>query len=155
MTNNTVLRRIRYIFDFSDSKMIEIFALTDHEVTREQICDWLKKDEDPEFVECSDNMLAVFLNGLIVELRGRKDGPQPIAESVLTNNNILTKLKIALNMHADGVLEVLSLSGMQISKHELSALFRKPGNRHYRECQDQLLRNFLRGVQLKIRGSEE
>ena len=40
MTNNDILRRIRFIFDFSDSKIIDIFGLADHQVTREQVCDW-------------------------------------------------------------------------------------------------------------------
>ena len=44
------MRRIRFIFDFSDSKMIELFALADEKVTRAQISDWLKKDDNPDFV---------------------------------------------------------------------------------------------------------
>ena len=49
MDNNDIIRRIRYAFDLSDAKMIEIFALADHEVTRPQISNWLKKDDDPYF----------------------------------------------------------------------------------------------------------
>ncbi|MBT6338335.1 MAG: DUF1456 family protein, partial [Desulfobacula sp.] len=61
MTNNDILRRIRYTFDFSDSKMIAIFGLADHKVTRAQISDWLKKDDDPAFQKCSDTWFAIFL----------------------------------------------------------------------------------------------
>jgi uncharacterized protein YehS (DUF1456 family) len=120
-------------------------------VTRAQISDWLKKDDDPAFQELSDTQLAIFLNGLINHKRGKKEGPQPVPETRLTNNMIFMKLKIALNLKAEDVLEILALAGLRISKHELSAFFRKPDNKHYRECKDQILRNFLKGLQLKYR----
>ncbi len=151
MTNNDVLRRIRYIFDFNDSKMIAVFGLADHQVTRAQISDWLKKDDDPAYQKCSDTQLSIFLNGLNNDKRGKKEGPQPAPEQRLTNNIIFRKLRIALNLKAEDVLEIMDLAGLQISKHELSAFFRRPGHKHYRDCNDQILRNFLTGVQLKYR----
>jgi uncharacterized protein YehS (DUF1456 family) len=149
MTNNDILRRIRFIFDFGDSKMISIFGLADHSVTREQISNWLKKDDDPSYEVCSDKQLATFLNGLIVKERGKKDGDQPLVEEKINNNIIFMKLKIALNMKAEEILAVIGLAGLHIGKHELSAFFRKKGHKHYRECKDQVLRNFLQGLQLK------
>lgn len=153
MNNNDVLRRIRYIFDFGDSKMIAIFGKADHEVTRGQVSDWLKKDDDPAYQECSDTELAIFLNGLINDKRGKKEGAQPEPEKLLNNNIIFMKLKIALNLKAEDVLGILELAEFRISKHELSAFFRKPGHKHYRECKDQILRNFLQGMQLKYRSN--
>jgi len=151
VTNNDILRRIRYIFDFNDPKMIAIFGLADHQVTREQISAWLKKDEDPAFEKCGDIHMALFLNGLIIDRRGRKEGPQPEPEKRLNNNIIFRKLKIALDLQADDMLEILGLAGVRISKHELSAFFRRPDHKHYRACNDQVLRNFLKGAQLKYR----
>ncbi|RJQ13308.1 MAG: DUF1456 family protein [Nitrospiraceae bacterium] len=151
MTNNDILRRVRYAFDFNDSKMIALFGLADHQVTREQISNWLKKDDDPSYQECSDSEMAIFLNGLIIDRRGKKEGPQPGPEQRLTNNIIFKKLRIALNLKAEDILEILGLAGMRISEHELSAFFRRPDHKHYRECKDQVLRNFLKGVQLKYR----
>ena len=149
MTNNDVLRRIRYIFDLSDSKMIAIFGLGGLEVTRAEISDWLKKDEDPAFKNCKDIQFASFLNGFIIDKRGKKEGPQPEPEKRLNNNIIFNKLKIALSLQADDVLAILDGTNLQISKHELSAFFRKPGHKHFRECKDQVLRNFLKGLQIK------
>jgi uncharacterized protein YehS (DUF1456 family) len=151
MTNNDVLRRIRYIFDINDNKMIALFALAENKVSREEISSWLKKEEDEGFVKLDDLSLAIFLNGLINEKRGKKDGPQHEPEKRLSNNIIFMKLKIALNMQAEDVLNIMSKAGFQMSKHELSAFFRKPGHKHYRECKDQILRNFLKGLQLKYR----
>jgi uncharacterized protein YehS (DUF1456 family) len=151
MTNNDVLRRIRYIFNLSDSKMIAIFKLADKDVSREEISDWLKKDDDPAFKNCSDTKMAIFLNGFINKRRGKREGAQPEPETRLNNNIIFTKLKIALNLKAEEIIEILALAGFHIGKHELSAFFRRPNHKHYRECQDQILRNFLKGVQLKFR----
>jgi len=151
VTNNDILRRIRYIFDFNDSKMIAVFGLADYQVTREQVSDWLKKDDDPAYQNCNDTQLAIFLNGFIIDKRGKKDGPQPIPEKNLNNNIIFRKLKIALNLKNEDVLELLQLAELRISKHELSAFFRREDHKHYRVCKDQILRNFLKGVQLKYR----
>lgn len=152
MTNNDVLRRIRYTFDFSDPKVISIFSLVDYTLTREMIKNWLKKEEDEEYKNMSDSQLAIFLNGLIIDRRGKKEGPQPVPEKRINNNIIFRKLKIALNLQAEDVLEIMKLADLRMSKHELSAFFRKPGHKHYRDCRDQILRNFLKGMQIKYRG---
>lgn len=151
MVNNDILRRLRYTFDFNDSAMIDIFRAAEHEVTREQVSDWLKKEDDAAFKKCSDTELAIFLNGLINVKRGKKEGPQPEPEQRLTNNMIFMKLRIALNLKAEDIMEIMELIDFNMSKHELSAFFRKPENKHYRECKDQILRNFLLGVQKKFR----
>ncbi|MBK1725197.1 DUF1456 family protein [Thiocystis violacea] len=151
MTNNDILRRLRYTFDFDDSKMIAVFAAANSQVTRSQVSNWLKKVDDPEFEECGDHQLATFLNGLINDRRGTKDSEQPEPEQSLNNNIIFRKLKIALDLKADDILRLLAASDVHISKHELSAFFRKPDHKHYRQCKDQILRNFLSGVQLEYR----
>lgn len=147
---NDIIRRIRYTFEISDSKMIEIFGLADYNVTRAQISDWLKKDGDPAYKDLDDNQLAIFLNGLIVDRRGKKEGMQPVAEKRMNNNIVLRKLKIALNLKDDDILEILGQVEMHISKHELSAFFRNPNQEQFRPCKDQILRNFLHGMQLKF-----
>lgn len=151
MTNNDILRRIRYTFDFSDSKMVALFALADSQVTRAQVSAWLKKEDDPAYQSCHDTQLAIFLNGVICDRRGKQDGPQPTPEKRLTNNIVFRKLKIALNLKNDDLLEILSRVGLRISKHELSAFFRRSDHKHYRECKDQVLRNFMQGLQVKYR----
>lgn len=155
MTNNDILRRVRYIFDFNDDKMIAIFGLADCKVTRAEISDWMKQEDDPDFKKMNDTQLATFLNGLINDKRGKKEGPQPVPEKDLTNNAIFMKLKIALNLQSEDILEIMDLSDFRMSKHELSAFFRKVGHKHYRECKDQILRVFLKGLQKKYRNNDE
>ncbi|MFK8004303.1 MAG: DUF1456 family protein [Polyangiales bacterium] len=154
LTNNNVLRRVRYTFDLDDAEMIRVFGLGGQTVSRAQVSDWLKRDNDEAFVPLDDFGLATFLNGFIIKRRGRREGPQPKAESELTNNIILVKLRIALKLQADDVLELICGHELEFSRHELSALFRKPDHKHYRECLNQVLRNFLDGMQAKYRKSE-
>jgi uncharacterized protein YehS (DUF1456 family) len=148
------MRRLRYTFDLKDSAMVEIFAAADHPVTQEQIVNWLRKEDDPAYRATTDTELAIFLNGLINTRRGRREGEQPQPEKRLSNNMVFMKLKIALNMTSDDVLDTLRSVGFPLSKHELSAFFRKPDNKHYRECKDQILRNFLLGLQRRLRSDD-
>lgn len=151
MDNNDILGRLRYTFDFNDDKMMKMFAHAGKEVTRAEVSAWLKKEGDEGHLPIRDINLSYFLNGLIIEKRGKREGPLPKAEKSLTNNLILKKLKIALNFRDDDILGIFKLADLNISKHELSAIFRKPGQRQYRPCKDQFLRNFLMGLQLKLR----
>jgi len=151
MTNNDILRRIRYTLDLGDDRMIAIFSLADLQASRAQISDWLKKDDDPAFQALSDRRLAIFLNGLIIDRRGPNDRPVPEPESRLNNNTIFNKLKIAFDLKADAVLEIMELAEFHLGKHELSAFFRKPAHKNYRDCKDQVLRKFLQGLQIKYR----
>ncbi|TDO98271.1 DUF1456 family protein [Marinomonas balearica] len=153
MNNNDILRRVRYTFDLKDNVVRDVFSLADFNVTDEQIACWLKKDDDGAFVELNDKELAAFLNGYINFKRGKREGEQPRLEETLNNNVIFQKLRIALNLKAEDILEIMQLAEFRLSKHELSAFFRKPDNRHYRECKDQILRNFLQGLQRKYRPS--
>jgi len=153
LTNNDILRRVRYTFDLKDNVMTEIFSLADFKVTDEQVTSWLKKEDDESFVELSDTEFAIFLNGLINFKRGKREGEQPKPEEKLSNNIVFQKLRIALNLKAEEILDILKLADFRLSKHELSAFFRKPENKHYRECKDQVLRNFLLGLQYHLRPS--
>ncbi len=71
---------------------------------------------------------------------------------MLTNNDILKKLRIALDLQETDMLEILSLAHFELSHTELRALFRNPEHRNYRECGDQLLRRFLDGLIIRNRG---
>lgn len=152
MNNNDILRSLRYTFDFDDATMIDIFAQGDLTVSRAEVSDWLKKEDHEDFKPINDFKLAIFLNGLIAYKRGKQEGQQMVPEKQLTNNMILRKLKIALNLRDDDMLEILSKAGRHLSKHELSAFFRNPSQSQYRPCLDQVLRNFLQGLQMKYRG---
>ena len=134
--------------------MIEIFKLADHEIEQSKITGLLKKEDEEGFVNCGDAVLGYFLDGLILRKRGRKEikpGETRKPDSRLTNNAILKKLRIALELKEDDMLATLRLSNVDISKSELTALFRKEGHKNYKECGDQFLREFLKGLSIRYR----
>jgi uncharacterized protein YehS (DUF1456 family) len=136
--------------------MIEIFKLSGHEVGQSTLTDLLKKDDEKGFADCSNNVMRFFLDGLILYKRGSHEGkPGQVKkpEPHLTNNAILKKLRIALELKEDDMLGILKLADADISKSELSALFRKEGHKNYRECGDQFLRNFISGLTVRYRDS--
>lgn len=155
MTNNDSLRSIRFTFNLSDSKMIEIFSLVEQKVTREEVSNWLKKEDHPDYESLKGDEFSNFLNGFIIKKRGRKEGPLPKPDKWMTNNLVMKKLKIALNLKSDDIKNILELTGLSMSDHELSAFFRKPDHKNFRTCQDQVLRSFLKGIQLKYRPETE
>ena len=154
MTNNDILRQLRYALNINDSTMIEIFKLADHEIEQSNLTGLLKKEDEEGFVNCGDAVLGYFLDGLILHKRGRKEikpGETRKSDSRLTNNAILKKLRIALELKEDDMLAILRLADVDISKSELTALFRKEGHKNYKECGDQFLRKVLKGLSLRYR----
>ncbi|WP_296178700.1 DUF1456 family protein [Pseudomonas sp. UBA1879] len=153
MMNNDVLRSIRYMLDISDAKVVEIAKLGGIDVTKAQIIAFTKKDEEEGFEPCSDEIMAHFLDGLVFFKRGKDESRPPLpVELPMTNNIVLKKLRVAFELKEEDMHAVLKASDFPVSKPELSALFRKPGHNNYRPCGDQLLRNFLRGLTLRVRG---
>ena len=78
--------------------------------------------------------------------------PRPVEKRV-TNNVVLKKLRVAFELKDVDMHQILAEAGFPISKPELSALFRQPGHKNFRLCGDQLLRNFLKGLTLRVRGN--
>ena len=70
----------------------------------------------------------------------------------MTNNDILKKLRVALKLRDDDIVKILELVDFRISTSELGAFFRKEDHPKYMECGDQILRNFLNGLVIHLRG---
>jgi uncharacterized protein YehS (DUF1456 family) len=151
MTNNDLLRRLRYALNLNGVSIAEACALGGHEIGPADVLKLLKKEDEHGFTVCDDTVMAAFLDGLITSRRGHRDAPPGAAqasEGLLNNNLILRKLLIALELNDADMLKVFRLAGVSISKPELTALFRAVGQRNFKECGDQLLRNFVRGLTL-------
>ncbi len=146
MDNNDVFRRLRYIFNFNENKIIEIFQLANYPVDEGEVNQWLQKEDDKNFKELKDPEFATFLNGFIYYKRGKQEGKTLLPESTLNNNIIFRKLKIALNLKSDDIINLFHSIDKQISPHELNAFFRNPNQRQYRPCNDQYFRYFLNGL---------
>jgi len=147
VTGSYILRNIRYAMNLDDSTMLGIFRLGGHDIDSAALSGLLKKEDEQGHIACSPEIMGSFLDGLIIHKRGKKDTPTQMAKrGALTNNDILKKLRIALELKEDDMLAVLKCGDVDISKSELTALFRKKGHKHYKECGDQFLRYFLKGL---------
>ena len=149
--NNDVLRSIRYALDLPDAAMAEMIRLAGYEVDAAGIAPLLKKEEEAGFVACDDALLAAFLDGLIIRQRGARE-QRPVLIKRLSNNIIFKKIRIAFDLKEDDLHALIKLAEFEVSRPELSAIFRNPDNKNYRQCGDQLLRYFLKGLSIKLRG---
>jgi uncharacterized protein YehS (DUF1456 family) len=150
LTHNEIFARISSILDFDDSTLSGIFGFSEIAVTPGEIRDWLRPADDPEFKEMDDDQMTAFLDGLIVKNRGKREGPRHEPDTLLNNNSIFRKLRIALELNDADVVELMDLAGFPIRKQELSALFRKSDHKNFRPCLDPMLRNFLNGLGLRF-----
>jgi len=174
MDNNDILIRLRYALDIKNTDMVEIFKLGGVDVTKKDVLKILTKskdsddyedgfdadiEEDEDHITCTHFMFESFLNGLITYKRGKLD-PKPgqperpplsIKNNGSVNNVLLKKLKIALALTSEDMIEILEEAGVTITKGELSALLRKEGHKNYKACDDRYARNFLKGLALKYR----
>jgi len=151
MTNNDLLRRLRYALNLNGETITDICKLGGHEIRPVDVLKLLKKEEEAGFVACNDTTMAAFLDGLIISRRGAYEPPPgsvKATDTALTNNLILRKLRIALELNDEAMLAILAKTGFKLSKSELSAMFRSEGHRNYKPCGDQFLRNFIRGLTL-------
>ncbi|MEH7457338.1 DUF1456 family protein [Bacillus sp. JJ1127] len=170
MSNNDILKRVRYAMDIKDTDMVEIFKLGGMEVTKEEVVDMLTKIkkspqheaenadviEDDYVLTCDMMMLESFFNGFITLKRGKQDPkpgqPMPLQGNESANNLLLKKMKIALSLTSEDVLDILDSVGVKVTKGELGALLRKKGHKNYKECGDRYARNFVKGLAVKYRG---
>jgi uncharacterized protein YehS (DUF1456 family) len=140
------------MLDISENKLIEIAKLANCNILTSEIPGFLKLEDEEGFVYCKDIVMASFLDGLIYFKRGKDDTrPTPPLELPLTNNTILKKMRVAFELKEEDMHSIFSTAGFPLSRPELSALLRKQGHPNYRECGDQVLRNFLKGLTLRIR----
>jgi uncharacterized protein YehS (DUF1456 family) len=167
MENNDILIRLRYALDIKNTDMVEIFKLGGIEVTKDEVLKILTKSDDVDEMEaenddqikCNDSMLESFLNGFITFKRGKLDPKpgqvtetaSPVKTKERVNNLLLKKLKIALALTSEDMIDILADAGVNITKGELSALLRKEGHKNYKECGDKYARNFLKGLAIKYR----
>jgi uncharacterized protein YehS (DUF1456 family) len=156
MINNDVLRSIRYMLDLSDIKVVEITKLADADfpIEKTDVQAFLKKEDEEGYVECSNRVLAHFLDGLVFHYRGKDESqPQRPIEKRVTNNVVLKKLRVAFQLKDVDMHQAFADAGFPISKPEMTALFRQPEHKNFRLCGDQALRNFLKGLTLRVRGN--
>lgn len=147
MTNNDILRRLRYALNLNDVQMAKIIAHTSGESNPAQVRSWLLREDENGFLKLSDAELCRFLDGFIIEKRGpRPDGSTPEPLEFLSTNEVFKKLRIALVLRDDEVLAIFKRAEFVVTKAELGSFFRKEGQRNFSKCPEQVLRKFIQGL---------
>lgn len=163
MTNNDILIRLRYALDIKNVDMVEMFKLGGAPITKDELANMLIKvrdDEEPpeNFIKVSNKLLEQFLNGFVTFKRGpQKDENGNIKPPIEAtgkenaNNLLLKKVKIALGLTSDDLVDLLYEGGVTVSKGEMGAILRNPTHKNYKVCGDRFARCFIKGLTYKHR----
>ena len=147
MNTNEILRSCYKLLGVDELKMVEIFKLGGFDVNPKTLSGYLKEKNDKDFLDCGYAALGSFLDGLIVYKRGPSDKQSSDETEIRLNNNlILKKLRIAYELKEVDLYAIFNSVDIDISKSELSSLFRKEGHKNYRACPDSILKLFLEGL---------
>ena len=147
ISTNEILYRIQKALNLTTEDMIEAYNLEDYKMEASHLKSLLKRRQEDGFMLCSYEELGIFLDGLVTLKRGpspKKTSNDEIVE--LTNNLILKKLRIALELKEAETEIIFSLAEVELSKQQLASLFRKEGHKNFKECSDELLMAFLEGL---------
>ena len=145
LTTNEILYRIKKSLNLSQEEMLKAYELESYKMESSHLDTLLKRRKDKAFKLCSYEELGVFLDGLVILKRG--PSPKKNHNSVeLTNNLILKKLRIALELKEAETEIIFSLGEVELSKQHLASLFRKEEHKNFKKCSDELLMAFLEGL---------
>lgn len=161
MNNNERLMRLKNALNIDDAGMIEIFKLGYMEFSTEEINKMCLvayenySDEEKAAVKvCENDIFEAFLNGFIILKRGENESdkgkPRPLMlgekDRKNVNNVLLKKMKIALSLTNDDLIDIFESVGTTTSNRELSPIFRKEGHKHYKKCSDAFALAFIDGI---------
>jgi len=144
---NEILYRIYKALGLSIEEMLEAYHLAEYPMQRAHLEALLKRRQDKGFKVCSYEELGVFLDGLIILKRGpspKKADDDALVE--LTNNLILKKLRVALQLKEPDTEVVFNLADVMLTKQELKSLFRSENHKNFKACSNELLMAFLEGL---------
>jgi len=144
---NEILYRIYKALRLSIDEMLEAYRLAEYPMQRAHLEALLKRRQDKGFEVCSYEELGVFLDGLIILKRGpspKKADDDALVE--LTNNLILKKLRVALQLKEPDTEVVFNLADVMLTKQELKSLFRSESHKNFKACSNELLMAFLEGL---------
>jgi len=147
LKTNDILYKIKKTLNLTQKEMMEAYKLAEYTMDATYLDSLLKRRQDEGSKLCSYEELGVFLDGFVILKRGpspKKANDNQVVE--LTNNLILKKLRIALELKEAETEIIFSLGEAELSKQQLASLFRKEGHKNFKECSDELLMAFLDGM---------
>jgi uncharacterized protein YehS (DUF1456 family) len=156
LSTNDILYKIKQALSLSSDDILQAYTLEAYAMTPEHLDNLLKRRQDKNFELCSYEELGIFLDGLVTLKRGPSTHKDNDKEVALTNNLILKKLRVALQLKDHELQLIFALVDVELSKQQLSSLFRKEDHKNFKACPDELLAAFLDGLdEFYYQGDEE
>ena len=146
LSTNEILYRIKKALNLSLEEMIEAYKLEAYEMESSHLEALLKRRLDKGFELCSYEELGVFLDGLVTLKRGPSPKKETDEAVELTNNLILKKLRIALELKEAETEIIFGLADIELTKQQLASLFRKETHKNFKPCSNELLMAFIEGL---------
>jgi uncharacterized protein YehS (DUF1456 family) len=147
LNTNDILYHIQKALNLSQEEILQSYKLVEYPMDSTRLDALLKRRLDKGFELCSYEELGLFLDGLVLLKRGPSPKKQNGDEVVeLTNNLILKKLRIAMELKEPETEIIFGLAEVELSKQALKSLFRKEGHKNFKACSDELLMAFLEGL---------
>ena len=56
-----------------DDDIVKVLSLVDFEITKSELGAFFRSEDHPKYMECQDQILRNFLNGLIIHKRGPRE----------------------------------------------------------------------------------
>ncbi len=125
MTNNDILKRLRFALNISDTSLVEMVDLGGNKISASDLILYFKNEDEEEYKNCSNSVLTSFLDGLILKKRGSRSSDVPKGKPSPRNNSVMKKLRIALELKEPNMIEIFNKVDFRISKSEITALFRR------------------------------
>ena len=79
LSNNDIFKKLRVALKLRDDDIVKICALVDFAVTKSELGAIFRNENHPKYVECGDQFLRNFLNGLVIHMRGPMPEKKPKA----------------------------------------------------------------------------
>ena len=146
ISTNEILYRIQKALNLTMEEMLKIYTLESYTMSEEHLDNLLKRHKEKGFTIASYEELGVFLDGLVTFKRGPSPKKSDGNNVELTNNLILKKLRIALELKEAETEIIFGLADIELSKQQLASLFRKENHKNFKPCSDTLLMAYLDGL---------
>ena len=101
MTNNDIFKKLRVALKFRDDEIVEILQLVDFKISKSELGAFFRNEEHPNYMECGDQVLRNFLNGLVIHLRGTKDNPKNPGDVLSEKTKVADKPAKKFNVRED------------------------------------------------------
>ena len=149
MLHNNHLKKLKHIFELEDTNVLEVLQIIKPDTSLQTVESYLSDQSADNFLSLGHEDMRAFLDGLIISSRGESEKGIPKPDGAdLSNNDILKKLRIALNLLEEDIYDVFDTGNLALGPTELKGIFHKAGHKSFKPCTDQMLKSFLEGLEI-------